>query len=227
MKAQPSATWFWGLAILAGLLLGWIPVWAFQAKENNQAGQSKEKRVAVNGTDDPLRVTKHPFRIIPSEDYVIGPRDVLAINVWREPEISRTVPVRPDGRISLPLIGEVSVKGLTPPKLQAKLTKELRAYLSNPEVTVIVQQVNSQKFNIVGEVMRPGSYVLARPMTVLDAIAVAGGFRDFAKAKKIYVLRHLHDGSRIRIPFNYKEVIKGKKSYQNVELEVGDTIVVP
>ncbi len=227
MKAQPSATWFWELAILAGLLLGWNPVWAFQAKENNQAGQSKQKRAAVKGADNPIRVTKHPFTISPTEDYVIGPQDVLAINVWREPEISRTVPVRPDGMISLPLVGEMKASGLTPPELRDKVAQELKAYLSNPEVAVIVQQVNSQKFNIVGTVLRPGSYPLAKPMTVLDAIALGGGFGPWAKVKKIYVLRRLEDGTRITIPFNYKKVVQGKKFYQNVELEPGDTIVVP
>ncbi len=175
----------------------------------------------------PIRVTEQPFKIEPTDTYVIGPDDVLAINVWREPEISRTLPVRPDGSISLPLVGEIKASGQTPLELQAKITEELRAYLSNPQVTVIVQDVRSQRFNIVGEVVRPGSYTLARPMTVLDAIATAGGFAQWAKTSKIYVLRRNKDGSRLIIPFNYKDVIKGKKFYQDLELEPGDTIVVP
>jgi polysaccharide export outer membrane protein len=162
-----------------------------------------------------------------SNEYVIGPGDVLAINVWKEPEISRVVPVRPDGQISLPLMGDLGATGLTPLKLQAKITEKLKAYIANPEVTVIVQEVHSQKFNIVGAVSKPGNYPLMKPMRVLDAIAVAGGFQEFAKTKKIYVLRTKPDGSQQRIPFNYKAVIAGKNLNQNVELEPGDTVVVP
>jgi len=142
-------------------------------------------------------------------EYVIGPDDLLAVNVWKEPEISRNVPVRPDGKISLPLIGDLRADGRTPTQLQDEIRQKLLAYLSDPEVSVIVQEAKSQKFNILGEIERPGSYVLSHSMTVLDAIAVAGGFKDFAKTSKIYVLRISGDGSRACIPFNYKEVIKG------------------
>ncbi len=161
------------------------------------------------------------------KDYIIGPEDLLAISVWREPEISRTVPVRPDGKISLPLVGDLEASGLTPPKLQAAIAEKLQAYLAHPEVAVIVQEVRSQRFNIVGEVLRPGSYTLVKPMTVLDAIAVAGGFAEFANVRKVYVLRGKPDGTVARIPFDYKSVIKGRNAYQNVPLEPGDTIVVP
>src|SRR5256712_8812434 len=163
----------------------------------------------------------------PDEDYVIGIDDVLAIHVWKEPEISRAVSVRPDGKISLPLIGELKASGLTPRVLQTAVAARLSSYLFEPEVTVIVQEIRSQRFNIVGEVSRPGTYPLLKPMTVLDAIALAGGFRDFAKITKIYVLRLRPDGSRMRSLFNYKDVIKGDKFYQNLELEPHDTIVVP
>jgi polysaccharide biosynthesis/export protein len=159
-------------------------------------------------------------------DYLIGPDDVLAVNVWKEPEISRSVPVRPDGKISLPLIGELVAGGRTTVELQDDIKGQLLKYVSHPAVTVIVEQAKSQKFNIVGEVERPGSYPLSTPMTVLDGIAVAGGFRDFAKTTKIYVLR-VNEGSRIRLPFNYKKVIKGNDFQQNVELQPRDTIVVP
>lgn len=161
------------------------------------------------------------------DGYVIGEDDVLAVNVWKEPEISRSVPVRPDGKISLPLIGDLRASGRTPIQLQNDIRLQLLNYLSDPEVSVIVQEAKSQKFNILGEVERPGSYTLSRSMTVLDAIAAAGGFRDFAKTSKIYVLRVNTDGSRICIPFNYKEVIRGRKLSQNVELETRDTVVVP
>jgi polysaccharide export outer membrane protein len=161
------------------------------------------------------------------DDYIIGSDDVLAINVWKEPEISRTVPVRPDGKITLPLIGDIQAGGLTPRKLQDNLAQGLRAYVSSPEVTVIVQEVKSLKFNIVGEITRPGSYALSEPTTVLDAIAIGGGLRDFAKRGHIYVLRTNADGSHSKLSFDYKEVIKGKNLAQNVELRPGDTIVIP
>jgi polysaccharide biosynthesis/export protein len=160
-------------------------------------------------------------------EFVIGNDDVLSINVWKEPDVSRSVPVRSDGKISLPLVGEVQATGRTPLALEQEISAKLKNYISEPEVTVIVQQINSQKFNILGQVVRPGSYVIANSTTVLDAIALAGGFRDFAKQKSIYVLRDNPDGTQSRLPFNYKDVIKGKQTAQNVKLQPGDTIVVP
>ena len=115
------------------------------------------------------------------DSFVIGNDDVLAINVWKEPDISRSIPVRSDGKISLPLVGEVQAAGTTPLKLEQEIAGKLKSYISDPEVTVIVQQINSQKFNILGMVAKPGSYPLTNSATVLDAIALAGGFRDFAK----------------------------------------------
>jgi polysaccharide biosynthesis/export protein len=160
------------------------------------------------------------------DSFVIGNDDVLAINVWKEPDISRSIPVRSDGKISLPLVGEVQAAGLTPLKLEKDIASKLKNYISEPEVTVMVQQVNSQKFNILGQVVRPGSYVIANSPTVLDAIALAGGFRDFAKQKSIYVLRQGGSGES-RIPFNYKDVSQGKNMSQNIRLQPGDTIIVP
>ena len=159
--------------------------------------------------------------------YIIGNDDVLSINVWKETEISRSVPVRSDGKISLPLAGEVQAAGSTPLKLEQDISAKLKSYIAEPEVTVIVQQVNSQKFNILGQVNRPGSYPIANTASVLDAIAIAGGFRDFAKQKAIYVLRQNPDGSQKRMSFNYKDVVKGKHPEQNVKLQARDTIVVP
>ena len=161
------------------------------------------------------------------DSFVIGNDDVLAINVWKEPDISRSIPVRSDGKISLPLVGEVQAAGRTPLKLEVEIASRLKNYISEPEVTVIVQQINSQKFNILGQVNRPGTFVIANSLTVLDAIALAGGFRDFAKQKSIYVLRQNADGTQTRIPFNYKEVIKGQNPAQNIKLQPRDTIVVP
>jgi polysaccharide biosynthesis/export protein len=159
--------------------------------------------------------------------FVIGNDDMLAINVWKEPDISRSLPVRSDGKISLPLVGEVQAAGETPLKLEQDIAARLKNYIEEPDVTVIVQQINSQKFNILGQVSRPGAYPLTNTATVLDAIAIAGGFRDFAKQKSIYVLRQNPDGTQTRIAFNYKEVVKGENPAQNIRLQPRDTIVVP
>lgn len=164
---------------------------------------------------------------IDGKSYIIGENDMLAIDVWKEKEISREIPVRPDGKISLPLIGEIQAAGLTPLQLQDNITQDLKAYIDNPEVTVIVDDPRSHQFNIVGQVARPGTYPLSESMTVLDAIAEAGGFKDFAKQTKIYVLRPSPGGVRVRIPFNYKKVIRGADLQENVPLKPGDTIVVP
>jgi polysaccharide export outer membrane protein len=163
----------------------------------------------------------------PGGEYLIGPDDVLAVNVSKEPEISRTLPVRPDGNISLPLVGDLKASGRTPTQLQKEIKDQLVEYLSNPEVTVLVQEAKSQKFNIIGEVEKPGSYVMGAPMTVLDGIAMAGGLREFARTTKIYVLRTKTDGSRVRLRFNYKQVIKGNDLRADVQLQPRDTVVVP
>lgn len=164
---------------------------------------------------------------VDSKTYVIGENDLLDIDVWKEKEISRAIPVRPDGKISLPLIGEIQASGMTPLQLQDDIAQRLKAFIANPQVTVIVSDPRSHHFNIVGQVAKPGAYPLSQSMTVLDAISAAGGFRDFAKETKIYVLRTMPGGNQVRLPFNYKDAIKGKKPENNVVLKPGDTIVVP
>ena len=159
--------------------------------------------------------------------YVIGAEDVISVYVWKEPDMSKTVPVRPDGMISLPLVGEAKAAGYTPVQLQGMLADAMKKYVSDPQVTVVVEKVASLNFNIVGEVAKPGYYPLTRRLTVLDAISLAGGFKDFAKTKKIYVLRTSGNGAEQRLPFNYKDVIKGQNPQQNIELQPRDTIVVP
>ena len=159
--------------------------------------------------------------------FVIGNDDQLAINVWKEPDLTRTIPVRSDGKISLPLVGEIQAEGRTPLQLEEDIAAKLKSFITEPEVTVIVEQINSQKFNILGQVNKPGSYPLSTATTVLDAIAAAGGFRDFAKQKSIYILRQNASGGEARLEFNYKDVIKGKNPQQNIKLEPRDTIVVP
>jgi len=161
------------------------------------------------------------------DNYVIGANDVLAINVWKEPDVSRSVPVRSDGKISLPLVGELQAGGQTPRQLEQEIAKRLQNFISEPEVTVIVTESKSQKINILGMVARPGTYLLTGTTTILDAVAMAGGFKDFAKQKSMYVLRAGTDGAQKRLPFNYKDVIKGKNPEQNIRLQAGDTVVIP
>jgi polysaccharide export outer membrane protein len=156
------------------------------------------------------------------DTYVIGPEDLLSVHVWKEPELSRRVPVRPDGCISLPLINDVRAAGLTPNRLAADLAEKLRQHLTEADVSVMVEQVNSKKYYVIGEVQRPGPYLLPGPVTVLQALTAAGGFKDFAETRKIQVLRR-----NLRLAFDYNAVVKGKKPEQNFVVEPGDTIVVP
>ena len=137
------------------------------------------------------------------------------------------MPVRSDGAISLPLVGEVEAGGKTTVELEQEITAKLRTYISEPVVAVMVQEMRSKRFNVLGQVAKPGSYLLTSNTTVLDAIALAGGFRDFAKQKSIYVLRKNPDGSETRLPFNYKDAVKGKNVEQNVKLLPRDSVVVP
>jgi polysaccharide biosynthesis/export protein len=159
-------------------------------------------------------------------NYLIGPQDVVDISVWKEPDLSRLVPVRPDGKISLPLLNDVQAAGLTPAQLAAQITSNLNKYMTNPQVTVIVSQINSQRIYILGEVTRAGGYALLPDMTVLQALSDAGGFTAFANPKKIYIIRQ-GSGKQEKIPFNYKDVVGGKDPAQNVVLKPGDTVIVP
>ena len=159
-------------------------------------------------------------------EYKIGAQDVLRIDVWKEPEISRTASVRPDGRISLPLINDVQAAGLTAAQLAAVIADGLRKYITNPQVTVGVTEINSRRVYVTGEVTRPGAFPLLPNMTVLQALSSSGGFSQFAKLKSIYVLR-TEDGKQVKHPFNYKEVVSGKKPELNIPLQPGDVIVVP
>jgi polysaccharide export outer membrane protein len=159
-------------------------------------------------------------------NYVIGSQDMLDISVWREPDFSRTVPVRPDGKISLPLLNDMQAAGLTPSQLAAELTKSLNKFVTNPQVTIIVTQINSQRFYVLGETTRPGAYTLIPDMTILQALSNAGGFTTYANSKKIYLLRQ-ENGKQQKLLFNYKDVISGKRTEQNIALKNGDTIVVP
>jgi polysaccharide export outer membrane protein len=158
-------------------------------------------------------------------DYVIGSDDVLHISVWKEPDLTETLPVRPDGKISMPLLNDITAAGLTPLQLRDVITEKLRKYVTDPRVTVAVTAMNSRRVFVTGEVNHSGPITLLPNMTLLQAISQAG-FTQFANTKAIYLLRN-QNGKQERIPFNYKEVVKGNHPEQNVYLKPGDTIVVP
>jgi polysaccharide export outer membrane protein len=159
-------------------------------------------------------------------NYSIAPDDVLTIDVWKEPEISRTVPVRRDGKISLPLLNDVQAAGLTPTQLSSEIEEKLHATVVHPQVTVIVSQMSGQRIYILGQVNRGGAYPLVPDMTAMQALSVAGGFTPFANLKKIYVMR-TENGEEKVFRINYKELVSGRKTEQNIHLKAGDTIVVP
>ncbi len=159
-------------------------------------------------------------------EYKIGPQDVVRIDVWKEPDITRTIPVRPDGKISLPLLNDVQAAGLSAHELATTISKGLEKYINNPQVTVTVMEINSRRVYVTGEVARAGAIPLLPNMTVLQALSSSGGFTQFARIKNIYVLRQV-DGKQVKLPFNYKEVVAGKKAEDNIMLQPGDVIVVP
>lgn len=205
------------VVLLLALLV--IPTTA-QVRPNTQPKQSGMTMVgAQTQPAKPVTATNDP-------NYMIGPEDVLEISVWKEPDISRTVPVRPDGKISLPLLNDIQAAGQTPTQLGQIIAEKLKKYLMQPQVAVIVGTINSRRVYLVGEVARPGAFPLLPGMTVLQALSTAGGFSLYAKEKKIYVLRK-ENGKERKLFFNYKDAIQGKRPEQDVLLEPGDTIVVP
>ncbi len=201
--------------VMLALLCGMLPI---SAQGNaRQAGQSNA--TAPDQATGPKAATQDP-------NYVIGPQDFLDISVWKEPQLTRELPVRPDGKISIPLLSDVQAAGLTPTQLAAKITTDLKKFVTDPQVTVIVTQINSQRVYLLGEVSRAGAFPLLPQMTVLQALSSAGGLTQFANSKKIYVLREVN-GKPEKYPFNYKEVLSGKRTDENIQLKAGDTVVVP
>lgn len=196
------------------------------AKSSETSGAEMDGRAGQEGRDA-AGEPKTPNAKRTADDYIIGPSNVLAINVWKDTELTRTVTVRPDGKISLPLVGELAVSGSTALSVQRVIAQRLTEYVSNPQVTVIVQEVKSQTYVIVGKIAHPGAYALGKPTTVLEAIAIGGGFLDFAKVSKVNIIRRRERGPSETLHFDYKKVIKGQNAGQNVELKNGDTIVVP
>jgi polysaccharide export outer membrane protein len=161
-----------------------------------------------------------------TEDFTIGPEDVLSITVWHEPDLTNRVTVRPDGKIGIPLLNDVQASGLTPKQLQEQITEGLKKFVSGPQVSVVVQEIHSQIVYITGAVARPGVYPLGRPLTVMEVLVRSGGLTEFAKSEEIQVLRK-EGGKLRRLRFNYKQFAEGKNYQQDISLRSGDMIIVP
>ena len=207
------------LVITSHILLGLA---VFGQGIRNDAQQPAPPPTKVESAKVPASAAEAGLgQAVDSRSYVIGAEDILMVTVWREPDFTKGVIVRPDGKITMPLIGDLQAAGLTPEKLAGKLTEALSEFINKPEISVSVNQINSQKFYINGNVMRTGQFPLAVPIKISEALSAAGGFRDFANQKKIVIIR----GSK-RLYFNWIEFTKGKKLDQNIYLENGDTILV-
>jgi polysaccharide export outer membrane protein len=195
-------------------------------------GYAQDESVETANSDAPLPGGSAPPANAPKKPeadpkaYIIGEQDVLTITVWKEKELSGGVVVRPDGKITVPLVGEIPVVGMTPVELQNLLAEKLKPFVTVPQVTVAVNEIRSRKVYLIGHTGREGPFPINSTTTVLQIIAQAGGLKDFAKRKKIYILRQ-NGTEQERFPFNYDDVLKGKHREQNILLAPGDTIVVP
>lgn len=218
------------LAILAagcvsGVLVLAQPSISAQNIQNGVGTQDSRPFSTPDAGDADKRSSATTTKIPAAADstYMIGPADILTIQVWHEPDLSaKELPVRPDGKISIPLLNDIQAAGLTPMQLTQEITKGLKRYVSDPQVTVVVDAINSKRIYVMGQVQRPGAYPLLPQMSVLQALSGAGGFLQYANPKKTYVLR----GST-KLPFNYKDALQGKHLEQQPILQPGDTVVVP
>jgi polysaccharide export outer membrane protein len=222
MKRRMNLILSLGLSLLAAP--------ALRAQDADASAQKVKKDASLvvttadSSSSSPASPAKTPARI--DAGYKIGPQDVLRIDVWKEPDLTRQVSVRPDGKISLPLLDDVQAAGLTPLELRNSLREGLKEYITDPQVTVTVSEINSRRIFVTGEVAHSGTFALLPNMTVLQALSSCGGFTQFANTKKIYLLR-MEGAEQVKIPVNYKELIKGRKPENNILLQDGDTIVVP
>ena len=206
MKKAMKLAVFMGMVLLAAAMLA----------QTTEVTKSEEAK-----TDKPADEAS----VAAANDYVIGADDTLHISVWKEPDLSVTLPVRPDGKISMPLLDDIPAAGMTPVLLKELITARLKKYIADPRVTVVVTAMNSRRIFVTGEVTHTGPIPLLPHMTMLQALAQAG-FTQFANLKAIYVLR-TENGKQVKLPFNYKEVVKGNHPEQNIALRPGDTVVVP
>jgi polysaccharide export outer membrane protein len=204
-----------GMKLACLVLLAFVTT-SLWAQDYPDASETKPEKAAAPEA--------HAAPSVPA-DYVIGADDTLHITVWKEPEMNATLPVRPDGKISLPLLDDVQAAGMTPLQLKDSIKEKLKKYIADPRVTVVVTAMNSQRIYVLGEVTHTGAMALLPHMTVLQALSSAG-FTQFANLKAIYVLR-MQDGQQTKIKFNYKDAIKGRGDQENIVLKPGDTIVVP
>jgi len=188
-----------------------------QSTQTTQTASTRPAADRPEGVNPPAKAGK---------DYIIGADDVLDVSVWKEQELTRSLQVRPDGKISMPLLGDVQAACLTPGQLAQNVSDKLKKYLTAPQVTVILTQINSQRVYVMGEVTRPGAYPVLPGMTILQAISSAGGLTPFANSKKIFLMRD-ENHIQTKYPFSYKEVLDGRKAEENLPVKAGDTIVVP
>ena len=195
------------------------------AQARNESPAAQDKKAEAKGSKG--QATPAAVQTAAEDPaYKIGPQDLLKIDVWREDQLTRTVPVRPDGRITLPLLNDMRASGLTPMELAGAIRDELKNFVNNPQVTVSVMEINSRRIYVTGEVAKSGAFGLLPHMTALQAISSTGGFTQFARPKNIYILR-TEKGQQVKLPFNYKEAVRGRNPEQNIELQPGDVIVVP
>jgi polysaccharide export outer membrane protein len=218
VKTQRSWKVLWAIAGVWGLSAAMA-----SAQNKPEASQPTQTASAKPAADRPEAVNP-PLKV--GKDYVIGADDVLDVSVWKEQELTRTLQVRPDGKISMPLLGDVQAAGFTPAQLAQTVSERLKKYLTAPQVTVILTQINSQRVYVTGEVTRPGAYPVLPGMTILQAITSAGGLTQFANTKKIFLMRD-ENHIQTKYPFSYKEVLDGRKAEENLTVKAGDTIVVP
>jgi len=207
---------------VAGLLIGLLRLWPGTAWSEPTAGQS-----SGTGPDTLVKATEKSSLIL-TPDYIIGPEDVLEITVWKNQDLSKVVAVRPDGRISLPLIGEVTAVGKTPVQVTEEISLKLKEYKENPQVSIVLKEVNSYAIFVLGEVAKPGKYPLKSKTTLLQGISIAGGFTAMAARNKLVVFRFgVNGGGQERVKASYDDIVLRDGSLQNIELKPGDTVVVP
>jgi len=212
----------WKAAVAALILIGSIAL-AQAAPAQPAASSASDKTASDKTASDKATTAASTSQAGP--EYVIGPEDALHIAVWREADLTASLPVRPDGKISLPLLDDVQAAGMTPKQLADSITQKLKKFLADPRVTVVVTQINSKRIYLVGEVLHVGATPMLPNMTVLQALSSAG-LNQFANTKRIYVLR-TENGKQQKLPVNYRKLVKGEQIEQNYLLQPGDTIVVP